>query len=163
MRSRATILLGAALAAAALAADQFLKSWTHAWVAGHGDVHLFPGLDIIATSNTGVAFSLAQGVAPGFLIAVGIALAMLFWLWLVRTGSLVHAAGLGLAIGGALGNVVDRLRFGSVRDFIDVYWGNHHWPAFNLADAVIVTGLALLILFPGERGQPTRGPLGAQR
>ena len=161
MRSRDRILPGATLAVAALAADQFLKSWTRAWVAGHGDVHLFPGLDIIATSNTGIAFSLAQGFSPLFLIVVGIALSMLFCLWLVRTRSLIHAAGLGLAIGGALGNVVDRLRFGSVRDFIDVSWRDHHWPAFNLADAAIVTGLALLILFSNERGQPTRS--GARR
>ena len=151
MRSSDRILLGAALAVAALAADQLLKSWAHAWVAQHGDINLFAGLDIIATSNNGVAFSLAQGFAPGFLIAVGIVLSMLFCVWLVRTRSLVHAAGLGLAIGGALGNVVDRLRFGSVRDFIDLYWRTHHWPAFNLADAVIVTGLALLILFPARR------------
>ena len=151
MRSSDRILRGAAIAAAALAADQLLKSWAHARVAQHGDMHLFAGLDIIATSNNGVAFSLAQEFAPGFLIAVGIALSMLFCVWLVRTQSLAHAAGLGLAIGGSLGNVVDRLRFGSVRDFIDVYWRDHHWPAFNLADAVIVTGLALLILFPAGR------------
>lgn len=153
MRSSDRILLGAALAVAALAADQLLKSWAHAWVAQHGDINLFAGLDIIATSNNGVAFSLAQGLAPGFLIAVGITLSMLFCVWLVRTQNLAHAAGLGLAIGGALGNVVDRLRFGSVRDFIDVYWGAHHWPAFNLADAVVVAGLALLILLPGTGGE----------
>lgn len=158
MRSRTPTVLGAALATAALAADQFLKSWAHSWVAGHGDLHLFPGFDIIATSNTGVAFSLAQGFAPSLLIAVGIALSMLFCVWLVRTRSLVHAAGLGLAIGGALGNVVDRLRFGSVRDFIDLYWQRHHWPAFNLADAVIVTGLALLILFPAVPAGRERRP-----
>ena len=148
MRSRASVMLGAALAAAVLAADQLLKGWAHGRVARHGDLHLFPGFDIIATSNTGVAFSLAQGFAPSLLIAVGIALSILFGLWLFRTHSLAHAAGLGLAIGGALGNVVDRLRFGSVRDFIDLYWGVHHWPAFNLADAAVVTGLAMLLLLP---------------
>ena len=151
MRSSDRISLGAAVAVASLAADQLLKSWAHARVAQHGDIHLFAGLDIIATSNNGVAFSLAQGFAPELLIAVGIVLSMLFCVLLVRTQSLTHAAGLGLAIGGALGNVVDRLRFGSVRDFIDVYWRDHHWPAFNLADAVIVTGLALVILFPSRR------------
>ena len=158
MRSSDRILLGAALAAASLAADQLLKSWAHARVAQYGDIHLFAGLDIIATSNTGVAFSLAQGFAPGFLITVGVALSMLFGVWLIRTQSVVHAAGLGLAIGGALGNVIDRLRFGSVRDFIDLYWGTHHWPAFNLADAAVVTGLAILLILPERASEGYRGP-----
>ena len=153
MRSERTALLGATVALIALAADQILKSWAHAWVGSHGDIRPFPGLNIIATSNTGVAFSLAQGIAPSLLVALGIMLSAVFCAWLLRTRSYAHATGLGLAIGGALGNVVDRLRFGSVRDFIDVYWGSHHWPAFNLADVVIVSGLALLILFPEQRAR----------
>ena len=153
MRPERTTLLGGILAVAAFAADQLLKSQAHAWVGSHGDIRPFPGLNIIATSNTGVAFSLAQGIAPSLLVALGIALAAFFCAWLLRTRSPYHAAGLGLAIGGALGNVVDRLRFGSVRDFIDVYWGTHHWPAFNLADAMIVTGLSILIFFPEAPGK----------
>ena len=58
----------------------------------------------------------------------------------------VTAAGLGLEIGGALSNALDRLRLGSVRDFIDIYWGDWHWLPFNLADAAIFTGLAIVIL-----------------
>lgn len=157
MRVKRTALLGAIVALVALAADQILKSWAHAWVGSHGDIRPFPGLNIIATNNTGVAFSLAQGLAPPLLIVLGVVLSAVFCAWLLRTRSLVHAAALGLAIGGALGNVVDRLRLGSVRDFIDVYLGSHHWPAFNLADAVIVSGLALLILFPDERAKAPHG------
>lgn len=157
MRARKPVLVGSILAVIALAADQLLKSSAHAWVAAHGEVRPFLGLNIIATSNNGVAFSLAQGVAPSLLIAVGIGLSIVFWVWLLRARSWFHAAGLGLAIGGALGNVVDRLRFGSVRDFIDIYWRDHHWPAFNLADAAIVTGLALLILLPGHAGPRSSG------
>ena len=160
MRSKAPVLLGGALAAAALAGDQLLKGWAHGRVARLGDLRLFPGFEIVATRNTGVSFSLAQGFAPSLLIAVGITLSILFGLWLFRTHSLAHAAGLGLAIGGALGNVADRMRFGSVRDFIDLYWGVHHWPAFNLADAAVVTGLAILLLLP-ER--PREGPGGPRR
>lgn len=67
---------------------------------------------------------------------------------MVQAQTSLHAAGLGLAIGGAVGNVVDRVRLGFVRDFIDMYWQDHHWPAFNLADAVIATGLGIVLLFP---------------
>jgi signal peptidase II len=148
MRSRTVPLLGAALGCLTLGGDQLLKSRTQAWVAAHGDIHAFPGLDIIATSNTGVAFSVAQGAPPILLVAIGLALSTLFLVWLIRARTFLHAIALGLAIGGALGNVVDRLRFGSVRDFIDLYWRGYHWPAFNLADAAVVAGLAILIVFP---------------
>ena len=156
MRPEKRVLLGSLVAVAVFGADQYLKGWAHAWVGAHGNLRPVHGLNIIATSNTGVAFSVAQDVAPGLLIAIGIALAGLFAAWLWRSRSLVHAAGLGLAIGGALGNVADRLRFGSVRDFIDVYWSDHHWPAFNLADAAVVIGLALLILFPSDHAKAMR-------
>ncbi len=56
------------------------------------------------------------------------------------------AAGLGLVVGGALGNVVDRIRFGAVVDFLDLHWAGWHWPAFNVADAAITLGVALLLL-----------------
>ena len=70
--------------------------------------------------------------------------ALLAWIW--RTRSAVTAAAAGLIAGGAIGNLVDRLRFGAVTDFIDLHWGAAHWPTFNLADAAIVCGVALLLL-----------------
>ena len=157
MRSRRLLSLGLSFAAFSLIADQLLKAWAHTVVEAHGIIRPFAGLNIIATSNTGVAFSIAQGAAPWILISIGLALSSLLLAWLARTRQAVHALGLGLAIGGALSNVVDRVRLGAVRDFIDVYWGDRHWPAFNLADAAILTGLTLVILFQEEpRGSAKR-------
>ena len=137
---------GLCAAVLSLAADQILKSWAHAWVGAHGPVLAFPGLTIMATSNTGMAFSIGDGAAIWVLVGIALAISgLLFW-WLLRAQRPVEALGLGLAIGGALGNVVDRLRFGAVRDFIDLYWRDWHWPAFNFADVAIVIGLAMVIL-----------------
>lgn len=150
MGSKRLVLLGATAALVTLVADQLLKTWAHAWVGKNGPVPAFSGLNIIATSNTGMAFSIGQGAALWLLVGIALVIsAWLFW-WLLRARKHVEAIGLGLVIGGALSNVLDRLRFGAVRDFIDLYWRGHHWPAFNLADAAIVTGLALVILFHQE-------------
>lgn len=162
MRSKRLAPMGLSVAVLTLIADQLLKSWAHAWVGAHGPVRAFPGLDIIATSNTGVAFGIGQGAALWLL--VGVALAISAWLlfWLIRTRRALEAVGLGLAIGGALSNVLDRLRLGSVRDFIDIYWRDWHWPAFNLADAAIMTGLAMIIVadIGWPRKQKRSGPSG---
>ena len=149
--------LGPALAVAALAADQFLKSWTHQTVRSSGDILLLPGLKLVAINNSGVAFGIAGGAAPWLLILVGLGLSAWLFLWLLQAYSTAHRVGLGLAIGGALGNVTDRLLFGSVRDYIDIYWRNHHWPAFNLADVAIVVGLALVVIFQEKARTPIPG------
>lgn len=146
--------IGLFIAFLSFAVDQALKSWAHALVGVNGTIRLMPGLNIIATSNKGVAFSIATEVAPWILVFVALGISAALIAWLARTKRAAHAAGLGLALGGALGNVADRLRFGAVRDFIDVYWRGWHWPAFNLADAAIVTGLAMVILL---RDEPASG------
>ena len=154
MKVKSLPVLGLSAAALSLLADQFLKSWAHAWVGTHGPLHPFPGLAIIATSNTGMAFSIGQGASLWVLVGLAVVISGLLLWWLFRARRLAEATGLGLAIGGALSNVLDRLRFGAVRDFIDLYWGDWHWPAFNLADAAIVTGLAMVILFSKKPGGP---------
>ena len=161
MRSDVNRWFGLVIVVTALAADQLLKSWAHAVVPVYGNVPLAPGLNLVAINNSGVAFGLAGGAAPWLLIIVGLALSAWLFRWLLRTPSVVHRIGLGLAVGGALGNVADRLQFGSVRDYIDIYWGNHHWPAFNLADAAIVVGLALVVIF--NEKAPSSAPAGSTR
>jgi signal peptidase II len=147
MRVEKRTALGLSVAGLGLLLDQLSKTWSHAWVAVHGPQEVFPSLTIIATSNTGMAFSLGEGSAVWILI--GVALLVCGWLlwWLLRAQGMAEASGLGLAIGGALGNVLDRLRFGAVRDFIDVYWRDYHWPAFNVADVAILVGLIIVISF----------------
>ena len=150
MRAHGLTMFGLSVALVSFVSDQLLKSWAHAWVGAHGPVRPFPGLNIIATSNTGIAFGIGQGGALWILVAIAVVISAWLVLWLLRSRRPITATGLGLAIGGALGNVLDRLSFGAVRDFIDVYWRDWHWPAFNFADAAIVVGLALVLLFHAD-------------
>ncbi len=108
--------------------------------------------------NTGVSFGFFGGDAPWkpwalSLLALLIVAALLIWLH--REPSRILAIAVGLTTGGALGNVVDRLRYSAVVDFFDFHLGGWHWPAFNLADAAIALGVALIVvdgLLPAGRG-----------
>ena len=102
--------------------------------------------------NTGAAFSLlsdAAGWQRWFFAALAVGISCLLIVWLFRTarGDWRSAVPFALIIGGALGNLVDRIRFGHVVDFIDWYWDGYHWPAFNIADSAIVGGAIALIVF----------------
>ena len=79
--------------------------------------------------------------------------------WLARVKGHWLGAAIGLVIGGAVGNVIDRLRYGAVADFIDFHLAGYHWPAFNAADSAIVVGVAMLLLDAlfGDRERPNKG------
>jgi len=102
--------------------------------------------------NPGLAFGILGAVPPGWRWVVAVlslaalcALALLA-VRLLPGGGWPAALALGLIFGGAVGNLIDRWRFGAVVDFIDVYWRAYHWPAFNVADSAISIGVALLAL-----------------
>jgi len=139
--------LGLPAALAALALDQMTKAAILAWMT-HPPVPLAPFFNLTLSFNTGVTFGIGRdlGVEGAWLLAVGAAavVAMLLW-WLARAASQVEACAIGFIIGGALGNVVDRLRQGAVTDWLDLHVGDWHWPIFNLADVAIVCGVALLL------------------
>lgn len=138
--------LGAVCIAAALAVDQLGKAAATAYRAALADgIPVVPGFNLVFLRNDGVTFGLLDGV-PWWALS-GLALGIVVWLavLLARTGSRLDAAAYGLIIGGALSNVADRLRFGAVTDFLDVYVAEWHWPAFNLADVAVVCGVALLL------------------
>ena len=119
------------------------------------------GLNTVMAWNTGVSFSMLRGTGPYLLSALAVAVSVGLVIWLARLSSRLPAYAVGLIIGGALGNVIDRLRFGAVFDFIDFYVGEWHWPAFNLADSAITVGVVLLLfdaLFQSpDRGKNTAG------
>jgi signal peptidase II len=104
--------------------------------------------NLVEVWNTGVSFGMLGGfgLPPWSLMAISLAICagLAWWLW--RGASRLPATGIGLVIGGAIGNVVDRLRWGGVFDFADFYVGSWHWPAFNVGDAAIVVGVGLLLL-----------------
>jgi signal peptidase II len=151
--SRASAPVLAALAIGAFVADQLSKYWIDHRTAP-GSVHvLIPGaLNLMHTSNPGVAFGIfADSANPwraplliGFSVAV---IALLIWLLATgRAGAKLGECGIALILGGAVGNVFDRLVRRSVTDFIDFHIGSYHWYTFNLADSAIVIGALLVIL-----------------
>jgi len=115
--------------------------------------------------NYGAAFSFLQD-ADGWqrwlfsALAVGISLVLTISLKRTERGDWRQAAPFALIIGGALGNLVDRLRFGYVIDFIDAYWGQHHWPAFNIADSAIVAGAVMLAVWGVWKAPSSDNPTG---
>lgn len=143
--------IGLLAAALVLAADQVSKYWVL-----HGldlpelvSVPLLPVLSLTMVWNQGVTFGLLhqEGAWGPFLLA-GIALAVVVCLALLmrRTDRTVIAVALGAIMGGALGNVIDRLHYGAVVDFIDAHAWGYHWYVFNVADAAIVCSVGVLIL-----------------
>ncbi|MBO6690037.1 signal peptidase II [Hyphomonas sp. GM-8P] len=153
----ATGSTGAVCIGLALAADQITKAVANAYSdALAGGIPVVPGFNLIFLRNDGVTFGLLGG-APWWALS-GLALVVTVWLTvlLVRATSRLDAAAYGLVIGGALGNVADRLRFGAVTDFLDVYVGTWHWPAFNMADVAVVGGVGLLLLSEYRQARQAR-------
>lgn len=138
------------LAAAIFVADQ----WTKQWILDHyqhGDATVVTSFfNIVRAHNPGAAFSFlagASGWQRWFFTAIGVGAAV-FIVWLLRAhaGQRLFSFALTLILGGAIGNVVDRLQHGYVVDFLDFHWAGWHFPAFNIADSGITVGAVLLIL-----------------
>ncbi len=149
-RNRLT-LLGLVAAVVVLAADQASKWWILDVVQlpEVGQIVLLPVLNLTMVWNRGVTFGLLTNFGHwSYLLLAAIALAVVAGLvvWLRRAESRLVATALGAIVGGALSNVIDRLRFGAVVDFIHAHLGGWSWYVFNLADAAIVCGVAVLVL-----------------
>ena len=141
------------IAAAVVLVDQLTKLWIMATFALHEQLNIIPGFfNLIHVTNTGAAFGFLAGsksmLRQVFFVGVALmALVIMVFVYghLKKQGKLFVYA-LGLIAGGAVGNLIDRLRFGSVIDFLDFYIGSYHWPAFNAADSAITIGVGLFLL-----------------
>jgi len=132
-----------------LVSDQLTKALIVDRFAVGDSVEIIPGMfNLCHARNSGVVFGLFPGIS--WLFAVLTAVAIILLVVLVRsleeTASRLQYLAYGLIIGGAVGNLIDRLRFGTVTDFLDFYIGTHHWPAFNVADSAVCTGVAILLV-----------------
>ena len=148
------------------AVDQASKVWAVRNLPLFELREVVPGFfGLVHVRNTGVAFSLLSTLDPRWaqpllilatVLAMGAVLAYIAFLP-CRGAAPV---GLGLILGGAIGNLIDRARLGYVVDFLDLYWRNHHWPTFNVADVGISVGVALLlidmVISPKEPGDASR-------
>ena len=135
-----------------IAADQLTKLWIERTMVLGDTFTVLPVLDIVRAHNPGAAFSFLAD-AGGWqrwaftLLAVGVSIALVFWLRkLALTTHALLAFGLALILGGAIGNVIDRFEHGYVVDFVHVHWGSSYFPAFNVADSAISIGAVLVIL-----------------
>jgi len=146
-----------------LVVDQLSKWWLTGLLSAHpGGLRLAPFFNLVPVWNRGVSFGMfnsAAGDQRWWLIGLALLMVVALLIWLGRISRPYLAGAVGMIIGGALGNVVDRLRFGAVADFFDFHLAGWHWPAFNIADSAIVLGVAVLLidsLFGGsERAKTT--------
>ena len=140
-----------ALSAAIVGADQLAKWAVLGFFAGREPrVELSGFFNLVLVCNKGAAFSFladAQGWQTPLFIGFALVAAVVCSILIVRNpGKRLFCAGLALVVGGALGNVIDRLRYGCVVDYLDFYLARWHWPAFNVADSAITVGALLLVL-----------------
>lgn len=148
-RSRTGVILWFALALLVILADQASKAWANDVLAASW-IQVTGFFNLVLLRNTGSAFSFLAD-AGGWqkllfsAVAIGVSAAMAAVIWKHSAEKLAPAAA-ALVLGGAIGNLIDRLMLGSVTDFIDLHIGDIHWPAFNIADSAIVLGVIFFIL-----------------
>ncbi|MDE0510957.1 MAG: signal peptidase II [Gammaproteobacteria bacterium] len=131
--------------------DQVTKSVAVQWLTLNQAQPVFPGFNLTLVHNPGAAFSFlrdAGGWQRYFFIVLTTVISVVLLVWLARlpAGRALLACALALVIGGAAGNLWDRLQYGYVIDFIEVYYDKWSWPVFNIADSAITVGALLLIL-----------------
>ncbi len=139
-----------ALAGAVFVLDQISK-WVilDVFATGPRVIEVIGFFNLVLAWNRGVSFGMfgaSDAVGTWALIGVAVVITAFLARWVMRAETRVTALSLALIIGGAVGNVVDRVRFGAVVDFLDFHVAGYHWPAFNVADSAITIGVAVLVL-----------------
>lgn len=150
------------LSVVVVALDQLTKQLVESRFLVFETLPVMPHLNLTLAYNEGAAFSFLAGQGGWqrwlfAVLAVVVSTVLVVWLARLKPGERMVAAALGLIIGGALGNLIDRLLFGHVIDFIDVYYRGWHWPAFNLADSAIFIGVLLMLIDSFRPGRSANG------
>jgi signal peptidase II len=141
MSPRRTALRAAVVAAAVVVLDQAVKAVVRAQIGPTEQIRLLPGVKLVHTENSGVAFSVLSGGGPLVVVVALVALGALLAFFLSHLHTRLVWLPTGLLLGGAAGNLIDRIRAGSVTDFVKL----PHWPAFNVADIAVTVGVLALI------------------
>lgn len=134
-----------------LVADQMSKLWIISRFVPYQPYHVMPMFNLTLAYNTGAAFSFLSTTGAWhhwFFLGISLTVSILLAIWIFRTprSERLQLFALSLILGGALGNLVDRLTLGYVIDFIDIYYKNYHWPIFNIADSAICIGTVLIAI-----------------
>jgi len=142
-RESGAVALAGLTAVAVISADQFTKALARNSLAGGNSKQIIGGfIQLVDVRNSGVAFGQLRGAGLIVGALVAVALVALLWYFLTHLGTPLIWLATGLVIGGAIGNIIDRVRAGAVTDFIKF----PHWPAFNFADAAITIGVVALVV-----------------
>jgi len=127
-----------------VALDQITKYLALTYINPYDSFKILPFLHLVLVTNKGAAFGMFKHIGSSFFIAASV-IAIIFVIYLLIRGKEDHL-GLSLILGGAIGNLVDRILYGSVVDFIDLSIGKYHWPAFNIADSALSVGVTIILL-----------------
>ena len=129
-----------------IALDYYTKALIESKVMLFESINVLPFLNIVHVQNKGAAFSLFTNLGNNFFIAVSFIALVAIVMYLTRLPKGLELYSLSMILGGAVGNLIDRFRIGKVVDFIDVFVGGWHWPAFNVADSALTVGISLFII-----------------
>jgi signal peptidase II len=143
----------ALVAVGVVAADQVTKHLVKSSLAEGAHRHVLPGVELVHATNNGVAFSVSAGGPTLVLVVIVVAVAAIVGYFATHHDRPLIWLPTGLMVGGAIGNLVDRIREGAVTDFIKL----PHWPAFNLADTSITLGVIVLLFVLRDDGSPSTG------
>ena len=127
-----------------VALDQITKYLALTYINPYDSFKILPFLHLVLVTNKGAAFGMFKHIGSSFFIAASV-IAIIFVIYLLIRGKEDHL-GLSLILGGAIGNIIDRILYGSVVDFIDLSIGKYHWPAFNIADSALSVGVTIILL-----------------
>ena len=141
MKKYAYVLL---ITLSVIALDQITKYMIVTSFNTYDSIEIFPFLNVVNIRNTGAAFGMFRSLGSGFFIIISLA-AIIFVVNLIMRNA-YNFIGLSLILGGAVGNLIDRLFYGKVVDFIDFSIGNFHWPAFNVADSSLTIGIGIILI-----------------
>lgn len=150
--------LGLFLAALTFAFDQLSKFWILRIVNldEREPIQVTPFMDLAMAWNRGVSYGFLETRVQAALIVLSLVISVVLLNWLAKAREPLQAAAIGIIIGGAMGNVLDRLLHGAVADFVLLHWGNWTWYVFNIADLAIVAGVAIMLydaFFSGNRDE----------
>lgn len=149
IRHKPSFIFSLLLAAITVALDQWLK-WYMLQViniAGRPPIEVTSFFNLVMVWNRGVSFGMfASAGQPMLLAGLAAVITIVLLVWLARSHDRLVTLGVGFVIGGAIGNVIDRFRFGAVADFFDFHAFGYHWPAFNIADSAIFIGVVVLCI-----------------
>ncbi|MBQ3565221.1 MAG: signal peptidase II [Alphaproteobacteria bacterium] len=128
-----------------VALDQISKYWIVSNMVIGEIWEIFPFLNLVSVRNKGISFGVLYGALHPMIFVIG-SLCIIAFLIVYYKDQLYYRLPLGLIVSGAVGNIIDRIVYGAVVDFVDFHISTHHWPAFNLADSAIVIGVFAMII-----------------